>query len=145
MNYYFDESSCKERIFGFLDRVDKQFSPQLSQRVDLYDYSEKLASEAINIFVLSKELDVAHAAFYCNDIINNIGYLSSIAVVPEYQGLGVAEELLEMVLDKCVAGKMTSLRLEVDARNIKAIKFYQKQGFRFYSESIMIKDLCGYR
>lgn len=141
MNYSFDISSCKERVFGFLQRADAEFSPPLSYRVDLYDYSKKLAKEAINIFIISNGSDVAHAAFYCNDRIDRVAYLSSIAVISDYQGLGIAEELLTMVFNKCVAVKMRFIRLEVDPRNVKAVKFYHKLGFRFDSESFMIREL----
>ena len=69
-------------------------------------------------------------------IFSGEGYVTNIAVLPEYRGLGVAKKLIEEQL-KC---DMDFISLEVRESNIPAIRLYEKMGFenmgirpKFYS------------
>ena len=142
MNFRLVEDIDKKRIFMFLKSIDGEFYPPLHVRVDLDDYSSKLASNAVNLFLVSDNTDVAHAAFYCNDLKSKVSFISSIGLIPEFQGSGAAGYLLQKVIEKCSEKKMNLLRLEVDSQNLKAVKFYKRQGFRFVSNNLMEKDLA---
>lgn len=144
MRLNFIEVSDSARLFQFFDSVDEEFSPALSERVNLAVYANKLAAEAVNIFVVEGGRDIAHAAFYCNDRRSKVAYLSSIGVLPEFHGSGVAGDLLVKVVDKCLAEEMKLLNLEVDVKNLKAVKFYEKYGFKFISDKIMQKNIVSY-
>lgn len=141
MNFRLVESSEKERILNFFKIIDEEFIPPLSVRVKLDEYSNKLASSAVNYFLVSDGSDVAHAAFYCNDSKTNIAFISSIGVVSEFQGSGIAGHLLQKIIETCVVKRMEILRLEVDCGNLKAVKFYERHGFDFISENFMQKIL----
>jgi GNAT superfamily N-acetyltransferase len=135
------EASDSARIFQFFEIVDKEFSPRLSERVNLTVYANKLAEEAVNLFMVEGDRDIAHVAFYCNDQRSKVAYISSIGVLPEFYGSGIAKSLLVKVVDKCLSEEMKLLNLEVDVENLKAIKFYEKNGFTFVSDKIMQKKL----
>lgn len=60
----------------------------------------------------------------------------SIAVDPDYQGLGIASKLLRQAEEVAVDCKMKMLTLEVKTTNQSAIKLYQKWGFK----TIAVKD-----
>ena len=135
------EVSNSARIFQFFEIVNTEFSPPLGERVNLAVYANKLAERAVNLFMVEDDRDIAHAAFYCNDQHSKVAYISSIAVLPEFHGSGIAGNLLVKVVDRCLSEGMRLLNLEVDVKNLKAAKFYEKYGFRFVSDKIMQKKL----
>ncbi|MEA3259790.1 MAG: GNAT family N-acetyltransferase [Pseudomonadota bacterium] len=137
------EGSDSARIFQFFEIVDKEFSPPLSERVNLTVYANKLAAEAVNLFVVEGNRDIAHAAFYCNDIKFNVAYISSIAVLPNFHGSGVAGNLLDEIFERCLSKGMALLRLEVDVENLRAVKFYEKYGFQIVSDNVMQREIDG--
>lgn len=57
-----------------------------------------------------------------------LNYLGSMYILPEYQGLGLGKRLMVKTL-KWFGGQK-NIRLGVASYNIKAIKFYEKYGFK---------------
>lgn len=69
-------------------------------------------------------------------ILSGEGYVTNIAVLPEYRRQGIAQSLIE----SCAQNKMDFITLEVRKSNLPAIKLYEKAGFenmgirpRFYT------------
>ena len=60
-------------------------------------------------------------------------YLQKFYVAPEYHGQGIAAQLLTELFTR--KPEITKLRLQVARKNIKAWKFYQKQGFTIECEA----------
>ena len=67
------------------------------------------------------------------------GYVTNIAVLPEYRRLGIGEKILGYVIDNTKA-ELEFISLEVRVSNIAAISLYEKFGFertglrkRFYT------------
>ena len=58
------------------------------------------------------------------------GYISNVAVSPEYRRLGVADRLIETLKHRAEAEKLSFLTLEVRAGNEAAIALYSKHGFK---------------
>lgn len=141
MSFKLIEDARAERILNFLTFMDDEFYPPLRSRVNLAQYAQKLADHGINFFLRADNEDVAHAGFYCNDESSGIAFISSIAVVPQCQGSGAAVCLLHEVVAACRARRMSLLSLEVEPENAKAVRFYEKQGFRFVSARVMQKNI----
>ena len=79
---------------------------------------------------ISKSL-IAHAA-KIEPIEDTTGtYLTSLAIAIELFGLGVADRLIKIFLAGVKSGEMASLH--VNNKNKRAIKFYQRIGFKFSS------------
>ena len=57
------------------------------------------------------------------------GYISNVAVAPEYRRQGVADGLLDALEARARALRLSFLTLEVRAGNGPAIALYQKHGF----------------
>ena len=57
------------------------------------------------------------------------GYISNVAVAPEYRRQGVADGLLDALEARARALRLSFLTLEVRAGNDPAIALYQKHGF----------------
>ena len=58
------------------------------------------------------------------------GYITNVAVRPEYRRQGVAKKLLQVFLDFAQAHRLAFLTLEVRASNYGAIALYGSRGFR---------------
>lgn len=91
---------------------------------------------------------IGFAAFYCNDYINKIGFLSLFAIKKEYRGKGYAHNIFQTVIQTMRESGMNFLKLEVRKDNIKAISFYKKEGLRIVLDDektiYMVKDISCY-
>ena len=97
--------------------------------------ARKFASSGI-VFCL-KNTDcviIAFAAFYCNDEISRIAYLSMIAVNPENQGQGLGKILLKSIEEYSIDRRMEKMRLAVSKKNSNAIRFYESNGYKLVEE-----------
>ena len=143
MNKLVIEESCSEiRILDFLSSVDREFTPFLSDKVDLSEYAHKLVKRAHSVFLVMEGHDVGHAAYYSNDSQGREAFLTSICVKPEFRGSGLAEVLLENVLQGAMNDGMGKLSLEVDARNQVAVRFYSKHGFNDCGNNQMVRHIA---
>ncbi len=57
------------------------------------------------------------------------GYITNIAVLPEYRKGGVGSKILSAIVDCCRDLGLSFVSLEVRVSNLAAIKLYQKYGF----------------
>ncbi len=57
------------------------------------------------------------------------GYITNVAVYPEYRGQGIAAQLMQVFCNFAEGNKLAFLTLEVRPSNAAAIALYQKFGF----------------
>ena len=57
------------------------------------------------------------------------GYITNVAVFPEYRRMGVAAKIIEVYLNFAKANRLAFLTLEVRPSNAAAIALYQRFGF----------------
>lgn len=102
---------------------------------------EELLKETVGEEMLGAELHNKFARFYVatfNDIV--IGYLScwmveetvdiiNVVIDKDYQHQGFGQALFSQMEEEAKANNCTNIMLEVKETNLKAIKFYQKQGY----------------
>jgi len=62
-------------------------------------------------------------------LIMDEAHIATIAVHPEYRGLGIGRQILLAALRECAAQRALSATLEVRERNAIAIDMYRKLGF----------------
>lgn len=116
-----------ERIYSYLQKVkNDDFTMNIS---DLNQYSKKLSDNATVIFLNKFGEDVAMIAFYTNDTLSKISFITSISVLPQFQRNGIGQYLMNIVTQESLQKSMTKLKLEVSKSNTKAIKFYIHNGF----------------
>lgn len=58
------------------------------------------------------------------------GYISNVAVSPEYRRRGAADALIDELLERAVCLELSFVTLEVRESNNAAIELYSKHGFR---------------
>lgn len=115
---------------------------------DVYEIEKACFSNPWSRADLAKQLDLETSHFIVADIdgravgymglqiFSGEGYVTNVAVLPEYRGQGIALALINEQLKN----KMGFITLEVRESNIPAIRLYEKAGFenmgirpKFYS------------
>lgn len=108
---------------------DADFVPTLSQRVEIPDYAQKIASKATRFEAWSTGTLIGLVAVYCNDQETRIAHITSASVMKAWTGKGIAARLISRCVDHAKATGMRQIGLEVAADNMPAINLYEKSGF----------------
>lgn len=149
---------CRDEIFSNIDKlIENGFFSQVTVSVANIDDVKDIANIENNSFstpwsekAIRESMD-AGTIFYVACLNDKIvgymglskivgeGYVTNIAVLPEYRRLGIGEKILGYVIDNTKA-ELEFISLEVRVSNIAAISLYEKFGFervglrkRFYT------------
>ncbi|SMD46059.1 Acetyltransferases [Aquiflexum balticum DSM 16537] len=118
-----------KRVEDMLFLLDEFYIPTISSIVSIPHYAKKLLEKAHVYIPKVGNQDCGVLAFYMNDNISKTAFISSIGLLPAYQGKGLALLMLEFFESTCKKNYFNQLQLEVHQSNTKAIKFYKKFGF----------------
>ena len=121
----------------FLQKVDKDFTPYLSQKTDLSAFGDRLLNHA-KLFVSKDENRKIKGlvALYANDFVKKYAYVPLLAVVSEYRKQGIARMLMNEAID--YVRELGSEKIQVigiHTSNPIAFDFYKELGFRLLDES----------
>lgn len=125
------------------------FDPPLHKRVaDIESYARKLVSNGYVYVALNNDHILGFVAFYSNDNITRIGYLSQIAVKPNCKIKGIGYKLIKQFEKISYDCGMNILKLEVSDNNKHAINFYIRNGYKYFEKasedtSYMIKEIIN--
>ena len=128
IEYLLNTASAAE-IAKHLLHCDADFIPPLSSRVDINNYAQKLASKATKFEAWSGGRLVGLVAAYCNDQENRLAYITSVSVLKEWMGQGIAANLLKQCITHAKDAGMQQISLEVASNNQPAMGLYEKNGF----------------
>lgn len=128
IKYKIKTATTKE-IFSHLKKCDKDFSPPLSERVNIKEYSEKIFKKSVTFEAWKEELLIGLVATYFNDNYENFAFVTNVSVLRDFMGLGIASELLNKCIEYAIKESFSEIRLFVGKDNNQAIGLYQKFGF----------------
>ena len=117
------------QIAEHLLRCDADFVPPLSGRVEIKVYAEKISSKAMRFEAWLGGTLVGLVAAYCNDQDKHIAYITSVSVLKEWMGKGIAARLMNLCIEYAKTSAMRQISLEVASGNTPAIRMYEKNGF----------------
>ena len=120
-------------IGAHLRACDDSFVPPLSRRVEIVTYAAKIVARAERFEAWTDDGLVGLLAAYCNELELRVAFVTSVSVVPEWQGQGIASELLRSCIAYVRQGSIQRIELEVDLRNPAAALLYKKHGFAVVS------------
>lgn len=126
---YLVNKASEAEIAEHLSRCDVDFIPPLSGRVEIIDYAHKVAAKAMRFEAWADGTLVGLVAAYCNDQATRSAYITSVSVLREWIGKGIAARLMNQCLAHAKASGMRQVSLEVASANTPAIKLYAKCGF----------------
>jgi len=127
--------SIAAEIAAHLLRADDSFEPSLSSRVDIQAYAQKLQHRAVRFEAWLGEELVGLVASYCNRTDEGKAFVSSVSVLPQCQGQGIAVRLMQQCIEHVRGLGFREMELEVGQRSQPAILLYQKLGFNILRRS----------
>ncbi len=122
-------TATKEDIQAHLEGCDRDFSPNLSLKVNIGEYSRKISARAKTFEAWSGKALVGLVAAYMNDPGTRTGFITSVSVAKEFMGRGIASALLDHCLNRSRQEGMKAVRLEVSLESLEAIRLYKNFGF----------------
>jgi len=122
-------ASTEKDIRAHLSGCDRRFSPPLSDRVDIGEYSKKLRVNAVTFEAWNGESLVGMLAAYL-DVGERSCFITNTSVLAEFSGRGVAARLLAACLERARAEQVETVSLEVSKDSQPAIRLYAKFGFQ---------------
>ena len=120
------DSGEKKRI---ILRCDAAFLPRLSDREGFEELFFKINCYA-DFLAAYLEDAVGYVAMYANDRENGTAFITLLAVDPAYQNLHLGSRLLDAAIALAAHKGMRRIRLEVKLDNHRAIRLYERKGFR---------------
>ncbi|MDD5297983.1 MAG: GNAT family N-acetyltransferase [Rhodocyclaceae bacterium] len=117
-----------EDIQGHLYRCDQRFQPPLSARLEIPAYARKIRHKAHTFEAWQGDALIGLVAAYMNEE-DRTCHITSVSVVNEFCGQGIAGQLLDICLKHAAACRLCSASLEVCERSRAALHLYQKYGF----------------
>jgi ribosomal protein S18 acetylase RimI-like enzyme len=124
----FGKANVKD-IQQHLERCSDNFVPTLDSYVNIYEYSEKIVSNAETFEVWHEERLVALVAIYLNDPTRQNAYITNVSVENNFQGKGLAKTLLDSAIKKATLLNFKAICLRVKSNNEKAFRLYILMGF----------------
>lgn len=122
-------TATQEDIQAHLVGCDGNFSPRLSLKVDIGEYSRKISAKAQTFEAWFGDTLVGLVAAYLNDRGARSGFITNVSVAKAFMGRGIAWALLDRCLDRSRQEGMEAIGLEVSMESREAIRLYEKLGF----------------
>ena len=127
-------TSHKEIESVMIDCSSDFFDQSINNPETIKMLASKFAEYGEFISARKEEKVAGFVAFYANDKIKCCGFLSMIIISHQFQGCGIGSGLLRRCIEQSKKRGMTTLRLEVNENNERAILFYMKNGFKEISK-----------
>jgi ribosomal-protein-alanine N-acetyltransferase len=135
-------TGSKDDLLNHLEVCDSRFLPELSQRVNLDDYVQKLSKYAEIIEAWEASILVGVISVYLNNKASKVGFISSISVLAEFEKKGIASDLIKIMKVEAIKQGFLEIHLEVYSKNDRIITFYKKHGFHPISQSDDVVTMC---
>lgn len=127
---YKKQTASAEEIYFHLKKCNDNFIPPLEKKVNLLDYSKKIADKSVTFEAWDESSLAGLIAAYLNDSETKKGFITNVTTVKEYQGKGIASQLMKMCIDYSRNSLIKVIALEVAVGNADAIQLYKKNGFK---------------
>lgn len=130
MNILYTRGTSSERsILIHLTRCNGNFIPPLNSRVILDEYARKIATSAERFEAWSVDSLIGLVAVYLGNRASSEAFITNVSVIPEWQGRGIASQLLERCVSSLRDLGVTEVGLEVNKNNLTAIELYRRLAF----------------
>lgn len=134
LSYKFKKASSDD-IIEHLNKCSNDFNPPLNKCVNIIEYGRKIYNKALTFECWKNTKLIGLIAAYFNDFETNTGFITNVSVIKEYQGNSIASKLLSNTINYAKENKFNKILLEVYKTNNKAIKLYEKYGFKMIKQS----------
>ena len=125
---YKTKHAIENDVYNHLEHCNENFIPFLNTRVNIHAYAKKIVKNAITFEAWADNELIGLIATYFNSE-EKFGFITSVSVLKQYTGTGIASKLLKMCMDYSAINNYSVLKLEVNKDNTTAINFYKKYNF----------------
>lgn len=129
MNKFELDKSNLTDILNHLVRCDKLFNTPLSKKVDMLEYSKKIFTLASRVEYWDGMELRGLIAIYLNDFNSLKAFITNVTIENNLQSQGLGSKMLNVAFNLAVEKGFKVVSLEVDSKNIRAIRFYETNGF----------------
>ena len=113
----------------------KDFSSQVGVNGEKYSkYLSSYKSEGLKHIVYKGEI-IGQVEFTLMPANSKIGYINLIYVAQSFRGKGIAEKAMVFVMEYFLNNSCEEVMLSVSRTNHRAIKYYEKHGFKFLKKA----------
>ena len=117
-------------ILGHLRACSSYFDPPLGDRVQLDQYAEKLARSSVTFEAWDDKVLIGLVAAYLDGKDTpGQGFITNVSVMPEYQGRGIARDLVRLCHRSAKEKRLERVRLHVSPNSQVAVDLYSKLGY----------------
>lgn len=141
---YLVDTSCAVQIESHLLCCDVEFVSNLSSRVDIASYAQKLAANAMRFEAWSGGALVGLLAVYFNHGKKNAAFITNVSVMNGWTRRGVAASLVCKAVEHAKVLGVKQISLEVARTNSSAINLYTKSGFSVHEVNEVFMDMNLY-
>ena len=117
-----------DQAANLLKEMSPQFSPALSDSLELDSYADKLANNALFLTCSDEDGVNGCIVFYPNNT-TSIMYVPLVWVGTHYRGIGIARRMFEILIEYGKQKGFSYIDLEVLKDNIPANNLYESLGF----------------
>lgn len=123
------KTATEEYIYSHLMECKDSFIPPLDKKVNIRDYSKKIAELSITFEAWTEGVLIGLIAAYFNDTETQLGYITNVSIIKEQKNKGITSELLENCIKYARQNNFKEIILEVHKDNTPAINLYEKFNF----------------
>lgn len=113
-------------LYDFLNEIDEDFSPHLSNKVNLHEYVLKIQNNA-ELIVDNECVLRGLIVLYCNDYIQKRAYISLVGVRRDFRGRGIARKMMMNAIE--IAKDKGMEIIGIHSNNQAALNLYKNIGF----------------
>jgi len=123
-------SYLKPKIYDLMNLMINDESG-LFEVGDLDAYIDKLIDRASIITIMAQDALLGFLAYYANDYVNKIGFISMLIIDPSTKRMGYGRRLVEFAVKDLTLKGFKKCRTEVNADNTKAVNICKRLGFTY--------------
>jgi ribosomal protein S18 acetylase RimI-like enzyme len=123
------KTANEQEILLHLEKCNNNFTPPLDQKVILKDYAKKLFEKSVTFEAWKEKSLIGLIACYFTDTKKGSSYITNVSVTPEFNGKGIATELMNNCIGYAKDFFFNEINLEVHQDNKDAIHLYNKSRF----------------
>ena len=135
----------KDKILSFLEKLNAEFHPPLSTKVNFDDYIDKIFRLAEFFCFLDDDGElIGLLVMYANDKKALAAHITLLAVDPKYRGRKIASRLLSEAKIVAKDSALKRVKTVTWKDNQKAIRLYNKMGFNMtksYENKYGVKEV----
>lgn len=135
MEIVLSEITDLETIRNTIEECDNAFTESVIELENYEELLKKIQSHGIVVRAMEDSNIAGFCAFYANDFLQKIAYISLICVAKNYQRRGIGQQLLDRTVQIAKNKGMKRIKLQVLTVDIKPIEFYKKNQFVFTGET----------